>query len=76
MPSLNAELLQQIFWRMNSARQILEDASSVPKVLVQLIHQDLPLLLQELVRARPDLSLDWNGSQQKGDGYDVRRRNE
>lgn len=68
MPSLNAELLQQIFWRMNSARQILQDASSVPKVLVQLIHQDLPLLLQEFVRARPDLSLDWNGSQKKEDG--------
>jgi len=54
-PALNSVLLSQMFQRWLVVSRLLEEASTVPREFVQLIHQDIPLLLQEVVQLKPDL---------------------
>ena len=54
-PTLDPVLFSQIFQRWLLISRILEEANEVPREFVQLIHQDLPLLLRELVQIKPDL---------------------
>ena len=53
--ALDAKRFHQIFRRWNNVAFLLEEAVEVPRDLVVLVHQDLPLLLREVAKARPDL---------------------
>jgi hypothetical protein len=53
--ALDGVLLGQIFQRWLVVSRLLEEASTVPREFVQLIHQDIPLLLREVVKVKPDL---------------------
>ena len=62
-PRLDAKRFHQIFRRWNTTAFLLQDAVEVPRELVLLIEQDLPLLLREMAQARPDLCMvgkKWN----------------
>jgi hypothetical protein len=57
-PALDRVLLSQVFQRWLVVSRLLEEASTVPREFVQLIHQDIPLLLREVAQLKPDL---WEG---------------
>ncbi len=54
-PTLDAERFHQIFRRWNTTAFLLEEAVEVPRELVLLVEQDLPLLLREMAREHPEL---------------------
>ena len=53
--ALDAKRFHQIFRRWNNVAFLLEEAVEVPRDFVLLVDQDLPLLLREVAKARPDL---------------------
>jgi hypothetical protein len=57
-PTFDRVLFSQIFQRWLLVSRLLEEATAVPREFVQLIHQDIPSLLREVVQLKPDL---WDG---------------